>query len=227
MTTFRDVLAQLRAVDLTHLAPRLVDQGLRDVDQLNGLTPEQIIAVATEQRDLESLCHMLDRPIPRRTLQHRSRHRRDLPNVEASTRGSIVGALAASAPGMQQVAIQNLVRDQYANNTRNTRESRWQLWTRLATSWRMAPLPITSELVQAIASSLRHGRYRSSAQIFSMARQQHIAHTGHRLPDDIEQQIKLRSRTHSSSRTLQLPHMRPLQLHQQTIGLTSSMTASS
>ena len=53
----------------------------------------------------------------------------------------------------------------------------------------MEPLPITISLVQAIASSLKNGRYRSSAQIFSMARQQHVAHTGQRLGADIEQEV--------------------------------------
>ncbi|CAE7513852.1 unnamed protein product, partial [Symbiodinium pilosum] len=109
--------------------------------------------------------------------------------------GSIIGALEAAAPAVQQEAIQNLVRDQYANTTRNTRDSRWNLWTRLATSWKLPPLPITAELVQAIASSLKRGRYRSSAQVFSMARQQHVAHTGCRLSADIEQQITMSIRS--------------------------------
>ena len=187
MTTFRDVLAQLRAADLTHLAPRLVDQGVRNIDQMNGLTPEQVLAVAPEQRDLEAFCRFLGRSIPKRTTEIRTRGRRDLPVVTSSTRGSIIGALEAAAPAVQQEAIQNLVRDQYANTTRNTRDSRWNLWTRLATSWKLPPLPITAELVQAIASTLKRGRYHSSAQVFSMARQQHVAHTGCRLSADIEQ----------------------------------------
>ena len=195
MTTFRDVLAQLRAADLTHLAPRLVDQGVRNIDQMNGLTPEQVLAVAPEQRDLEAFCRLLGRSIPKRTTEIRTRGRRDLPVVTSSTRGSIIGALEAAAPAVQQEAIQNLVRDQYANTTRNTRDSRWNLWTRLATSWKLPPLPITAELVQAIASSLKRGRYRSSAQVFSMARQQHVAHTGCRLSADIEQQITMSIRS--------------------------------
>ena len=181
MTNFRDVLARLRAADLTHLAPRLVDQGVRNIDQTNSLTPEQVLAIAPDQRDLEAFCRLVGRSIPKRTTEIRHRGRRDLPVATSATRGSIIGALEAATPAVQQEAIQNLVRDQYANTTRNTRDSRWNLWTRLATSWKLPPLPITAELVQAIASSLKRCRYRSSAQIFSMARQQHVAHTGVRL----------------------------------------------
>ncbi|CAE7476622.1 unnamed protein product, partial [Symbiodinium pilosum] len=181
------ILTQKVRDDLTHLALRLVDQGVRNIDQMNGLTPEQVLAVAPEQRDLEAFCRLLGRSIPKRTTEIRTRGRRDLPVVTSSTRGSIIGALEAAAPAVQQEAIQNLVRDQYANTTRNTRDSRWNLWTRLATSWKLPPLPITAELVQAIASSLKRGRCRSSAQVFSMARQQ----PGCRLSADIEQQITM------------------------------------
>ena len=195
MTNFRDVLARLRAADLTHLAPRLVDQGVRNIDQMNSLTPEQVLAIAPDQRDLEAFCRLVGRSIPKRTAEIRHRGRRDRPVATSATRGSIIGALEAATPAVQQEAIQDLVRDQYANTTRNTRDSRWNLWTRLATSWKLPPLPITTELVQAIASSLKRGRYRSSAQIFSMARQQHVAHTGFRLSADIEQQITMSIRS--------------------------------
>ena len=47
MGTFADVLAQLRAADVTSLAPKLASMGIRDMDQLNGMTPEQIMGVAT------------------------------------------------------------------------------------------------------------------------------------------------------------------------------------
>ena len=193
MTNFRDVLARLRAADLTHLAPRLVDQGVRNIDKMNSHTPEQVLTIAPDQRDLEAFCRLVGRP--KRTTEIRYRGRRDLPVATSATRGSIIGALEAATPAVQQEAIQNLVRDQYANTTRSTRDSRWNLWTRLATSWKLPPLPITAELVQAIASSLKRGRYRSSAQIFSMARQQHVAHTGSRLSADIEQQITMSIRS--------------------------------
>ena len=241
MTNFRDVLARLRAADLTHLAPRLVDQGVRNIDQMNSLTPEQVLTIAPDQRDLEAFCRLVGRSIPKRATEIRHRGRRDLPVATSATRGSIIGALEAATPAVQQEAIQNLVRDQYANATRNTRDSRWNLSTRLATSWKLPPLPITAELVQAIASSLKRGRYRSSAQIFSMAPQQHVAHTGFRLSADIEQQITMSIRSierglgpstlkdafivedlAAPQQTAPLHHR-----HQQTIGQSTSMTVSS
>ena len=53
MGTFADVLAQLRAAEITSLAPKLASMGIRDMDQLNGMTPEQIMGVATSYQELE------------------------------------------------------------------------------------------------------------------------------------------------------------------------------
>ena len=52
MGTFADVLAQLRAAEITSLAPKLASMGIRDMDQLNGMTPEQIMGVATSYQEL-------------------------------------------------------------------------------------------------------------------------------------------------------------------------------
>ena len=57
MGIFADVLAQLRAADLTGLAPKLASMGIHDMDQLKGMTPEQIMGVANTYPELESLCH--------------------------------------------------------------------------------------------------------------------------------------------------------------------------
>ena len=133
MGTFADVLAQLGAADLTGLAPKLASMGIRDMDQLNGMTPEQIMGVATTYQELERLCHLLDRPIPRRPTPRSPYQRTDLPTVGAATRGSITGAMAAAHPEAREEALRNLHRDQYANNTRNTRDLRWNLWTKLVT----------------------------------------------------------------------------------------------
>ena len=116
--------------------------------------------------------------------------RADLPTVGAATRGSITGAMAAAHPDVREEALRNLHRDQYANNTRNTRDSRWNLWTKLAQQWGLPPLPITTDLVNAIGASLKQGCYRSSPQVFSITRQQHIALVKQPLSMDIELLIK-------------------------------------
>ena len=150
MGTFADVLAQLLAADLTSLAPKLAAMGIRDMDQLNGMTFEQIMGVATTYPELERLCQLLGRPIPKRPAPRTPYQRQDVPVVGAATRGSITGAMAAARPEAREEALRNLHRDQCANNTRNTRDSRWNLWTRLAQQWGIPPLPITIDLVNAI-----------------------------------------------------------------------------
>ena len=147
------------------------------------------MGVATLYQELERLCR-LDRPIPRRSTMSSPYQRADLPTVGAATRGSITGAMAAAHPDVCEEALRNLHRDQYANNTRNTRDSRWNLWTRLAQQWGLPPLPITTDLVNAIGASLKQGRYRSAPQVFSMARQQHVTLVKQPLSMDIELLIK-------------------------------------
>ena len=73
------------------------------------------------------------RPIPRRSTMSSPYQRADLPTVGAATRGSITGAMAA-ATLMSAKKLRNLHQNQYANNTRNTRDSRWNLWSRLPPS---------------------------------------------------------------------------------------------
>ena len=130
---------------LTSLAPKLAAMGIRDMDQLNGMTPEQIMGVATTYPELERLCHLLGRPIPKRPAPRTPYQRQDVPVVGAASRGSITGAMAAAHPEAREAALRNLHRDQYANNTRNTRDSRWNLWTRLANNGAslLYPSPLT------------------------------------------------------------------------------------
>ena len=144
---------------------------------------------ATSYQELERLCRLLDRPILRRSTRSSPYQRADLPTVGAATRGLITGAMAAAHPDVRKEALRNLHRDQYANNTWNTRDSRWNLWTRLAQQWGLPPLPITTDLVNAIGASLKQGRYRSAPQVFSMARQQHVTLVK-QLSMDIELLIK-------------------------------------
>ena len=148
------------------------------------------MGVATTYQELERLCHLLDRPIPRRPTPRSPYQRADLFMVGAATRGSITGAMAAAHSEAREEALRNLQRDQYANNTRNTRDSRWNLWTRLAQQWGLPPVPITTDLVNAIGASLKQGRYRSAPQVFSMARQQHVTLVKQPLSMDIELLIK-------------------------------------
>ena len=73
--------------------------------------------------------------------------------------------------------------------TQDTRDSRWQLWTRLAKQWDL-PLPITADRVRAVRASLKRGKYWSSRQVFSVARQQRVALVKQALTSDAELLIK-------------------------------------
>ena len=107
----------------------------------------------------------------------------DIPTISSSSRGSFAGALAAALPDLR-------AESQYANNTGATRDSRWGLWVRLSEQWQLPPFPLTIELVSAIGASLKAGGYRSAAQVFGMARQQHVLIHKIAVPVNVEQHIK-------------------------------------
>ena len=211
MTTFRDVLAQLRAADLTHLAPRLVDQGVRNIDQMNGLTPEQVLAVAPEQRDLNAFCRLLGRSIPKRTTEIRTRGRRDLPVVTSSTtppgtRGTRGGTSGLAllhhgnyhpSRSRQSSSRPSRLASSEADTVHQHKSSVWQDSSTLRTPG--ADSPRTSSSRSPCPSGASSGAW---------------AHQ--------------HSRTHSLSRTSQPQRIAPIHHHQRkTTGQSTSTTASS
>ena len=75
------------------------------MDQLNGMTPEQIMGVATTYPELE--------PIPKRPAPRTPYQRQDVAVVGAATRGSITGAITDRPPmslclGKRTLAFRNL-----------------------------------------------------------------------------------------------------------------------
>ncbi|CAE7587762.1 unnamed protein product, partial [Symbiodinium sp. KB8] len=50
-------------------------------------------------------------------------------------------------------------------------ESRWKTWQRLCAAGSLDPLPLTQEKIFKVGAHLKEGKYRSSAQYFSVAKQ--------------------------------------------------------
>ena len=151
------------------------------MDQLNGVTPEQIMGVATSYQELERLCRLLDRPIPKRSTMSSPYQRADLPTVGAATRGSITGAMAAAHPDVREEALPRSIRQEYPITFVGT----------CGHGWLSNGASLLSPSRPTLSTpSLKQGRYRSEPQVFSMARQQHVTLVKQPLSMDIELLIK-------------------------------------
>ena len=72
--------------------------------------------------------------------------------------------------------MEDLEADFYAASSKRPRDSLWTTWQTLSASWGSRPLPMTPKLCKQVAASLKAGAYRSAANYFSRARQEHILH---------------------------------------------------
>ncbi len=93
------------------------------------------------------------------------------------------GPLAAAAKASFQA-------DQYAPSSINPRTSWWKTWTKYAASWNMAPIPLTTKLVECMGTSFKAGDYKSAHNYFSRAVQQHERTLGTAVTADVKRAIK-------------------------------------
>ncbi len=96
---------------------------------------------------------------------------------------------AAQGP-MAPEARASFQADQYAPSSHKPRTSWWKTWTRYAASWNMAPLPLTTKLVECIVTSYKAGDYKSARNFFSRAVQQHEQTLGTAVTADVKRAIK-------------------------------------
>ncbi|CAE7028562.1 unnamed protein product [Symbiodinium natans] len=186
--TFADTLALLRAHDMTHVAPHLARMKIVTPTQLREAPWATILEVARNGPDLEKLCLITGRPAP--GPHSLPRARQDFPIIAPSARGSLAAAKAAASPALRQQALSTLHQLEYAATTQRTRSSRWKSWCTLAEAWDLPPIPITTNLVDAIGASLRFGGYKSAKQLFSQAAQEHVARSGEALPEAVRLRMK-------------------------------------
>lgn len=168
--SFAGLLQVLRDNNTTHLAPQLRLEGI--------LTPAALFASSPEA--LHRL-GFVDTPIAgrRASLGGSADRRMDHPVIAHTSRGSTsVAAAALSTTGGRQAALSQLDSLMYANSSKRPRDSLWRTWCVAAATWGLPPLPLDVQLVRKVAAYLRTGGYRSSAQFFARARQQHVLSTG-------------------------------------------------
>ena len=99
--------------------------------------------------------------------------RGDLPVVHPYARGSMQRISLEGGAGSFDALDDAFLEDRYARTSRAPIESRWKTWQRLCAARSLDPLPMTQEKIFKVGALLKEGKYRSSAQYFSVAKQRH------------------------------------------------------
>jgi len=145
---------------LTHVHTNLSDSAIAFV----CLPSAQASNVALDEDNLDSdlSCEELEasgflpeecfdsREIVSTALENRApspTRRSDFPKINGATscRGSL--SLALSAAGQPNNTLNTFRHDIYASSSQKPRDSLWNTWCRIAATWQLPPLPVTSELI--------------------------------------------------------------------------------
>ena len=99
-------------------------------------------------------------------------------------------ALEAALPQNRQAALQEFREGIWARSNKRPQDSRWRSWCRICSAWQVPPVPLTTEVIERVAASLKVGGYRSGRQFFSRARREHRVRVRQPVPADVELAMK-------------------------------------
>ena len=92
----------------------------------------------------------------------------DQPTIRSSA-GLLSKALFAADPLNAEAAVKDFRDNVYARSARGPRDARWTTWCKICEAWKIDPLPLLTDVIEKVGTSMRRGGYRSSAQYFSRA----------------------------------------------------------
>ena len=142
--------------------------GIRSAAQLSTAPRSQLRALLGDIV-LDRLLQPAGTGAARGPVQSRS----DLPVVHPYARGSMQRVSLEGHEGSFDAVDDAFLEDRYAKTSRAPIESRWKTWQRLCAARSLDPLPLTQEKIFKVGALLKEGKYRSSAQYFSVAKQRH------------------------------------------------------
>ena len=117
--------------------------------------------------------------------------RDDLPVTYSYKKASFKRALEVTetADG-RAAALSALDNDVYANSTKKPRDAVWSTWQQLCKAWGLPHLPVTEINVRCVGASLKQGAYSSAANVYAVAKVEHIRQLGYVVSPTAELMIK-------------------------------------
>ena len=142
--------------------------GIKSAAQLSAAPRSQLRALLGDV-----ILDRLMQPAGKGAARGPGQSRSDLPVVHPYARGSLQRISLEGQAGSFDAVDDAFLEDRYARTSRAPIESRWKTWQRLCAARSVGPLPLTQEKIFKVGALLKEGKYRSSAQYFSVAKQRH------------------------------------------------------
>ncbi|CAE7206162.1 ftsH [Symbiodinium natans] len=167
--TFASLVEVLQAQGVVHCLGVLRSAGVKSAWDLENKSKSELRSLLGDVA-LDALVAV------RKT--RRTPSRPDVPVVHPYARGSLQ-RLGLGDPSKAMIvdlakADKEFLEDRFARTSRAPRDSRWKTWLALCSSRGFQPLPVTVELINAVGSLLKAGRYRSASQYFAIAKSKHV-----------------------------------------------------
>eukprot|EP00435_Cladocopium_sp_Y103_P058647 s456_g20.t1 len=140
------------------LAPVLLRNGVRSVDDVTRLSCQLLEGIAPWQVELLAAAKCQDDPTPPQ--------RWDLPVVRNVKRASLQAAIDAALPNNRRRCLEALERDVLAHTTKPSMDSKVKTYQTICLAWQVEPWPVTLQSVQCFAASLKEGAYKSAQGFF-------------------------------------------------------------
>jgi len=161
------------------LVAQLFKAGYMTIEQLLNVSREKLVELGADDQLVLLLkgSHVKRRKLDNQlALKPSSAPRADMPELRFVQRGSVKTALALLATDESKLqALQEVDKRRFANTTRKSKDSIWSTWEAMAKDvWQEQSLPLTEELVRKQAAAFYAGGYRSAAQYFARAKEEHL-----------------------------------------------------
>jgi len=161
------------------LVAALFKAGYTTIEQLLNVSREKLFELGA---DAQLVLLLKGHQVKKRKLDDQlalrpsSAPRADMPELRFTQRGSVKTALSLLATDDSKLqALQEVDKRRFANTTRKAKDSIWTTWESMARDvWQEHPLPLTEDLVRKQAAAFYAGGYRSAAQYFARAKEEHL-----------------------------------------------------
>ena len=177
MTSLEELWTALRRAGQETIAPTLVRNGVRSLNQL-ALSFDTLTAAGLKRWQLEAVLASVDGQSSQEATASSAR-RGDLPNPVQGKRANIQAAMEAAQPNNRRRSLELLDQDVLAKSTNPANEARVRTYMALMRCWELPAFPLDSNNVRAFGASLKAGAYKSSAVYYSAicAHQQRVLKT--------------------------------------------------
>ena len=182
--TFSILFDRLQTHGLIHLLQDVMEKGIRGWDELRTRVLADPTSFAVQIVD------MVMNPLPPQKAGRPTAAQSTGAGRTSSKTKLQQALLSLSDSAARKRSSNDLEANLYAESSKKPRKAQLAAWNKLAAAAGLPPIPITVQLVDAIASALRAAGYRAPKNIFSRACQAHVETLNEAVPPAVQLRIK-------------------------------------